>query len=71
VTQPTSGGNLRLFPAGQTVPTVSTINYSVGQTRANNAVVVLNGTNGSLSAFVGQPVATSVHVILDVNGYFE
>jgi hypothetical protein len=71
VTQPTSGGNVRLFPEGQAVPTVSTINYSAGQTRANNAVVVLNGANGSLSAFVGQPLATSVHLILDVNGYFE
>ena len=71
VTQPTSGGNVRLFPEGQAVPTVSTINYSAGQTRADNAVVVLNGANGSLSAFVAQPLATTVHLIIDVNGYFE
>jgi hypothetical protein len=70
VTQPTSGGNLRLFGSGEAVPTVATINYAAGQTRANNAVVKLNNS-GSLSAFVGQPAGTTVHLIVDVNEYFE
>jgi hypothetical protein len=70
VTQPTSGGNLRLFASAEPVPTVATINYAAGQTRANNAVVKLNN-NGSLSVFVGQLAGTTVHLILDVNGYFE
>ena len=39
VTAATEPGNLRLFPADVAVPQVSTINFSVGQTRANNAVV--------------------------------
>jgi hypothetical protein len=70
VTQPTSG-NLRLFASDQALPTVSTINYSAGQTRTNNAIVGLAFPGGTLAAFVGQPVGTTVHLIVDVNGYFE
>jgi hypothetical protein len=70
VTQPTAAGNIRLFPAGQAVPTASSINYGAGQTRANNAIVALN-PSGELGAFVSQPVGTTVHLIIDVNGYFE
>jgi hypothetical protein len=40
------------------------------QTRANNAVVSLNGST-EMAAFVGQPPGTTVHLIIDVNGYFE
>jgi hypothetical protein len=68
-TQPTNPGNLRLYPAGLPVPTVSMINYSAGQTRSNNAVVPLT-VLGEMAVFVGQASGT-VHFILDVNGYFE
>lgn len=67
VTQPTASGNVRLYPAGAAVPTVSAINYSAGQTRSNNAVVGLSAA-GELKARA-QPTGT-VHLILDVNGYF-
>ena len=70
VTQPTATGNVRLFPAGQPVPTISSINYSTGQTRGNNSVVPLSAL-GQMAAFVGQPAGTTVHLIIDVNGYFE
>ena len=70
VTQPTAAGNVRLFPDGQSVPTVSSINYTAGQTRGNNAIVPL-GPMKAINAFVGQPAGTTVHLILDVNGYFE
>jgi hypothetical protein len=70
VTQPTAGGNLRLFPAGIPVPFVASINYSTGQTRGNNAVVPLSAS-GAIDAFVAQPAGTTVHLIVDVNGYFE
>jgi expansin len=68
-TAATTGGHLRLFPKGQAVPPSSTINYGAGQTRANNAIVAV-GSDGSLSVYVGQ-TSGSVHVILDVNGYFD
>ena len=68
--QSTAAGNVRLFPAGQPVPTVSSINYSAGETRANNAIVALDAS-GQLAAFVGQPAGSTADLIIDVNGYFE
>jgi hypothetical protein len=50
-------------------PPASSINFSAGQTRANNTVTLL-GPGGRLSILDGQ-AAGSVHVILDVSGYFE
>jgi hypothetical protein len=69
VTQPTSPGYLTLFPGGTVAPLASTINFSPGQTRANNAIVPL-GANGTISVLDGQPSGTT-HFILDVNGYFQ
>jgi plastocyanin len=69
VTQPQEGGNLRLYPADEPVPLASTLNYSAGQTRGNNAIVRLSATGG-LGARAAQPPATTTHMIVDVNGYF-
>jgi len=69
VTAPTAQGHLRLFPSGAALPLVSTINYVAGQTRANNAVTPL-GAAVALAVYVNQG-SGSVHVIIDVNGYFE
>jgi len=69
VSKPTSSGHVVLFPAGSAVPKVSTVNYSSDETRANNAVVAV-ADDGRLSVHV-EPFGSSVHVILDVNGYFE
>jgi hypothetical protein len=68
VTQPTAAGFLTLYP-GPTLPLVSSVNYSAGQTRANNAVVGLNAS-GQLAIRCGQASGTA-HAILDVTGYFE
>jgi uncharacterized repeat protein (TIGR01451 family) len=68
-TQASAPGNIRLFPAGQSVPNISSINYAAEQTRANNGIVSLNGI-AQMAAFVGQASGT-VHLIIDVNGYFE
>ncbi|HEY7515745.1 MAG TPA: FG-GAP repeat protein, partial [Vicinamibacteria bacterium] len=69
VTGASALGNLRLHPGGSAVPLVSTINYGAGQTRSNNAIVRLND-EGALAAYVGQASGT-VHLVLDVNGYFQ
>jgi photosystem II stability/assembly factor-like uncharacterized protein len=69
VTSPGGPGHLRVFPAGYALPTISAINYSAGQTRANNAIVTL-GAGGAFSIYAGQAVGT-VDVILDLNGYFQ
>jgi predicted outer membrane repeat protein len=69
VTQPSAPGNVRLYPGGTPAPQTSSINYATGATRANNAVVSL-GDAGDLTALASQ-ASGSVHLILDVNGYFE
>jgi hypothetical protein len=65
-------GNLRLYPADLPAPLASTINFRVGATRANNAIVRL-GTAGAIAVQCdmapGSPGQT--HVIVDVSGYFE
>lgn len=72
VTAPTGGGHLTLYPGGAALPSTSTLNFSVGQTRANNAVLSLAADgSGALSARAVVPVAGTVHLILDVSGYFE
>jgi uncharacterized repeat protein (TIGR01451 family) len=69
VTQSTATGNVRIHPSGTPIPTASTINYAAGLTRANNAIVGLNG--GQIAVFAAQAPGSTVHFILDVTGYFE
>ncbi len=69
VTQPQAAGNLRLYPADQPLPLASMVNYSAGQTRANNVIVLLSATT-TLKARAVQAAGTTTHMILDVNGYF-
>jgi hypothetical protein len=56
---------LSMWPTGQPLPIVSTLNALDGRWTAN-ASIVPAGTNGSISVFVSDPT----HVILDINGYF-
>ena len=65
---PTTSGYLVLHPGGSPLPATSTVNYSAGQIRANNAVVSL-GPTGDLLVTVAQS-AGAVHMVVDVNGYF-
>jgi hypothetical protein len=51
------------------LPLVSTINYSPGQTRANNAIAVLSAS-GALTVQCDQAGGTT-ELIIDVNGYFK
>jgi bacillolysin len=68
VAGPSAQGHLRLYPAGESRPGISTINYVPGQNRANNGVVVL-GTSGQIAVYCNQ-ARGSADVIIDVNGYF-
>src|SRR6185295_16446545 len=71
VTQPSVRGALTLWPTGVTVNT-SSINFSAGQTRANNAILALSADGqGTLSARPDLGSAGTAHLILDVNGYFQ
>jgi hypothetical protein len=75
VTGGTSNGNLRAFPANSDViPLVSNVNWSTRQTVANYAIVAAATPNeGDFQASVGLHNASttgSVHVIVDISGYF-
>ncbi|HYC88740.1 MAG TPA: NHL repeat-containing protein [Thermoanaerobaculia bacterium] len=64
---PLTDGWLALWPAGTTWGGTSTMNYRLGRTRANNAVIPLPN-DGYVSVLnSGGPQ----HLILDVTGYFR
>jgi serine protease len=70
ITEPTAGpGFLALYPGETARPLVSMLNYTAGQTRANNAMTPL-GAEGHLTAYIAQGTG-SVQLIIDVTGYFE
>jgi len=69
VTEPTVAGHLTIFPAGGAPPNSSAINFAAGQTRANNAVLML-GPAGEIVVRCAM-ASGGVHFILDVSGYFD
>jgi hypothetical protein len=69
VTGPSAAGYLILYPTGIPLPNVFSINYGVGQTRANNVNLTLSAS-GNFTVSCAQASGT-VHFILDVNGYFQ
>ena len=72
VTGSTAGGNLVAFPADLAVsPGTNTLSYGAGQTRANNAMLLLAGDGSGKVAFTAQMPSGTVHLIVDVNGWWE
>lgn len=80
VVQPTAPGHLRLWPADTDIPGTSVINFSTGQVRANNAILPLAaapadpGQDDRSGQILIEPFLAgggTVHVILDVNGFFQ
>ena len=70
VTGQTSNGYLFLGPVATNNPTSSTLNFPLGDDRANGVTVALS-TGGSLSVtFVAPHPGPTTHVIFDVTGYF-
>jgi serine protease len=73
ITQPTGAGHLIVFPGGGQAPGVSTLNFVPGEPAlANGAIVPLGTTVGSDLAT--RPFVTNngtVHVIIDITGYFQ
>jgi hypothetical protein len=69
VTGATSPGNLAIRAGGTPAGNTSTLNYSAGQTRGNNAFVSLSAS-GEVIVRANQ-LSGTVHVVLDVNGYME
>ncbi|HYG61509.1 MAG TPA: glycoside hydrolase family 44 protein [Thermoanaerobaculia bacterium] len=72
VVSPTQGGFVRAYPGGVTAPSTSLINFSAGQIRANNAILPLAADgNGTLVFQAGFTLPGTVHLLVDVNGYFQ
>jgi autotransporter-associated beta strand protein len=70
VVQPQAAGYLSFYPGDQGDLGTSTINFSSGQIRANNAVFRL-ASDGSGRLGVQSHSVAPLHLLIDVNGYFE
>ena len=70
VTGSSAAGSVRIGPAG-TTPSLDTVSFRAGQTRANNARLGLFGTpTGSVTVVSTIPSGT-VQLIVDVTGYWQ
>jgi len=63
---PAANGFMVAFPEGTTRPQTSTLNYTAGQTTANNAIVQV-GNEGYICVYVH----TAVDIIIDVSGFWN
>jgi hypothetical protein len=69
VTRQTAAGYVSVTPEATATPQTSTINFPVGDNRANGLVVPLSASGGMLSA-VYKAATGSTDLILDVTGYY-
>jgi hypothetical protein len=69
VTGQTAPGYFALTPVATSNPTTSTLNFPVGDNRANGVTVPL-GPSGTLSVTYVATAGATAHVIFDVTGYF-
>jgi hypothetical protein len=69
---PAAGGFLVIYPGDAATPLTSNLNFDAGTVRANNAIVLLsrNG-DGSVTVLPGLGPGNQVHLLIDVNGYFQ
>ncbi|HWM94293.1 MAG TPA: M4 family metallopeptidase [Thermoanaerobaculia bacterium] len=69
---PTGLGFITLFAGGLDLPETTSISFVAGKNRANNAILALAPDgSGTVEGFASVAGAGNVHLILDVNGYFE
>ena len=67
---PSAAGGLRVYPAGTPLPNTTSLMYQASKTRANNGGFGL-GSGGALAVHVDQPAGATLHLVLDVTGYYE
>jgi hypothetical protein len=72
VTGPATAGNLIAFPADLAqAPLANALSFGAGQTRANNAMLLLASDASGRVAFTAAMPSGTVHLIVDVNGWWE
>ena len=69
VVNQTSGGYVAIGPVATSTPTTSTLNFPLGDTRANGLTVKL-GANGTVSAVYMAGAGKTTDLLLDVTGYY-
>ena len=69
VTEQTTAGYVSLGPDPVASPTTSTLNFPLGDNRANGVTVALS-SNGTLSATYAAVAGRTTHLVFDVTGYF-
>ena len=67
---PGGAGTLTVYAAGIAPPPTTTVAFDAGRTRAASTVVAL-GVGGQLSVDSALPAGATVHLVLDVAGYFR
>ncbi len=67
VVSATGSGNFTFWPVGGPQPVASAVSYSAEQTRASAAILPLADD----ATLLAQPSGGTVHLLLDVTGYFE
>jgi hypothetical protein len=70
VTGQTKAGYVSLTRTPTSIPPVSTLNFPLGDVRANGVTVPLNGTNDMALVYKATSGATT-NLILDLTGYFR
>lgn len=72
VTQPTLPGHVSVYPADAASTGTSVVHFVAGKTRASNVIIKLSddGT-GRARLEAAVPGGGTVHVIVDVSGYFD
>ena len=70
VTSSSAQGAIRVYPTDIGIPVSSAINFRAGQTRSNIAITTL-ATDGTGTIGVKNDAPGTVHLILDVSGYFK
>ena len=72
MTGSSAAGSLVAFPADLAqAPLANTLSVRAGGTRANNAVLLLARDGSGGVAFANDMSSGSVHLIVDVNGWWE
>jgi hypothetical protein len=64
-------GHVRFFPGNAQPPNAAIVNFSAGQTRTNNAILMLASSGTGTLAVGNYTSAAFLNMVLDVNGYFQ
>ncbi len=70
VTRQTNAGYVAVTPNPQVSPTSSTLNFPLGDNRANNVTVSLSQAGALSATYVGGGSTRTTDLIFDVTGYF-